>query len=287
MRLIIGTSIGTCNSTNVVIDTSLNHTYVAQLGRQEWVTVIECVSATGRRIEPYVIFKGANLVSSWLPKELPPGWMFTTNAKGWTNNYHSLQWLHYFDAQTRLHLQSLDKYHLLLCDGHDSYISVDFVSYCIQHRIELVLLPPHSSYLIQPLDVGIFGPLKTALSHQQARLFKSGVRRIEKAEWLEHVILARDEAITEKNILAAWRGAGLFPENMHRILIKLSDPQSLPLTSTPPLANTISTPFFLSSSPPEPVILRSTNQAFLSTQTISNLSTEYKTQLRRLSGISE
>ena len=140
---------------------------------------------------------------------------------------------------------------------------------------------------MQPLDVGIFGPLKTALSHQQVWLFRSGVRRIEKAEWLEHVILARDEAITEKNILAAWRGAGLFPENMHRILIKLSDPQSLPLTSTPPLANTISTPFFLSSSPPEPVILRSTNQAFLSTQTISNLSTEYKTQLRRLSGISE
>ena len=34
-------------------------------------------------------------------------------------------------------------------------------------------------------------------------------------EWLEHFILARDEAITQKkNILAGWKGAGLFPENM-------------------------------------------------------------------------
>jgi len=287
MKLIAGSSIGTCRATHVVVDTTLDRAYAAQPGRQEWVTVIECISAQGSRIEPYVIFKGENLVSNWLPNVLPPGWMFTTNAKGWTNNFHGLQWIHHFDARTRFHLQSPNEYRLLLCDGHDSHISADFVGYCIQNRIELVLLPPHSSHLMQPLDVGIFAPLKTALAHKQAVLFRSGVRRIGKAEWLEHFIEAREKAITERNILSAWRGAGLFPENMHRILHQLAEISSPISTSPPPTMDTISTPFFLSSSPPEPAILQSKNRAFLSTPAISDLGTDYKTHMRRLSGISE
>jgi hypothetical protein len=115
----------------VVIDSTLNHSYAAQPGRQEWVTVIECISAAGGKIEPYIIFKGENLVSSWLPKELPPGWMFTTNNNGWTNNYHGFQWIQHFHARTKLHLQSPNDYRLLLCNGHDSHISADFVGYCI------------------------------------------------------------------------------------------------------------------------------------------------------------
>jgi hypothetical protein len=69
----------------------------------------------------------------------------------------------------------------------------------------------------------------------------------------------------------------LFPENMHHILCQLADLTSLISTSTPPPVDTISTPFFLFGSPPEPAILRSKNQAFLSTPTIFELSTDYKT----------
>jgi len=51
----------------------MDKVYEAQPGRQEWVTVIECISGTGERIPPYVIFKGQNLMTSWFPKELPKG----------------------------------------------------------------------------------------------------------------------------------------------------------------------------------------------------------------------
>ena len=68
---------------------------------------------------------------------------------------------------------------------------------------------------MQPLDVAVFGPLKRALSLQISRLLRSGITRIQKAEWLERYIEARERAITRVNILAGWRGAGLFPENMH------------------------------------------------------------------------
>ena len=109
-------------------------------------------------------------MTSWFPDYPPIGWMFACNAKGWTNNYHGMQRIKHFELMTRHKLQSSNEYRLLICDGHDSHISADFVTFCIQKRIDIILLPPHSSHLLQPLDVGVFAPLKQAISTQVSRL---------------------------------------------------------------------------------------------------------------------
>jgi hypothetical protein len=94
-----------------------------------------------------------------------------------------------------------------------------------------------------------------ALAWRQTHLFRSGLRTIQKVEWADHYIQARSVAINKKNILSAWRGAGIFPENVFKVLHQLSEPNLI--TSTPngsPVA-VISTPFFAHSSPPEPSVL--------------------------------
>ncbi len=61
-----------------------------------------------------------------------------------------------FDRHTE---QKAGKLHrLLLVDGHSSHVNLRFVNYCDKHRILLVILPPHSTHRLQPLDVGIFSP---------------------------------------------------------------------------------------------------------------------------------
>lgn len=170
--------VGTTQTFNVVIDIVNSSGYESQPGRQEWLTVIECISAAGDKIPPYIIFKGQNLMTSWLLENLPDGWQFAANASGWTNNFHGMEWIKHFEASTRHNLRSPTEYRLLLCDGHDSHVSADFVSFCIENRIDLVLLPPHSSHLLQPLDVGIFSPLKRAISKRILRLLRSGIARI-------------------------------------------------------------------------------------------------------------
>src|SRR4051812_4027602 len=47
-------------------------------------------------------------------------------------------------------------YRLLLLDEHSSHISANFITHCLLHHIVLLYLPPHSTHLIQPLDLGIF-----------------------------------------------------------------------------------------------------------------------------------
>lgn len=93
-----------------------------------------------------------------------------------------------------------------------------------------MLLLPHSSHLFQPLDVGVFSPLKTALSSQHDKFLRAGISRLEKVEWLECLVKAHPQALTKKNIMAGWRGACIYPLNCTKALSKV--PNKAPSEST-------------------------------------------------------
>ena len=78
-------------------------------------------------------------------------------------------------------------YRLLICDGHDSHITGEFIGHCMDHNIVLFILPPHSSHLTQPLDVGVFRSLKKYMSNALQPLIRTGIARIQKVEWLTAV----------------------------------------------------------------------------------------------------
>jgi DDE superfamily endonuclease len=79
------------------------------------------------------------------------------------SNDLGFQWLvRVFDPITQE--KSQDRTRLLICDGCDCHISTKFVFYYIKYNIYLFLLLPHSSHILQPLDIGVFSPLKTAVS---------------------------------------------------------------------------------------------------------------------------
>ena len=49
---------------------------------------------------------------------------------------------------------------LLILDGHDSHTTDDFIWNCFNNNIHLIFLPPHTSHVLQPLDLSVFSPLK-------------------------------------------------------------------------------------------------------------------------------
>ena len=59
-----GFSIGTINAMRVIVNTQIGQRYQANPGRQEWVSVVECISMDGSSISPMIIFKGENLLSN-------------------------------------------------------------------------------------------------------------------------------------------------------------------------------------------------------------------------------
>ena len=61
-------------------------------------------------------------------------------------------------------------------------------------------MPPHSSHLLQPLDVGCFGPLKQAYGRQVEDLMRAHINHVSKLEFLCGFRAAFFASITKRNI---------------------------------------------------------------------------------------
>jgi hypothetical protein len=96
-------------------------------------------------------------------------------------------------------------------------------------------MPPHSSHLLQPLDVGCFGPLKQSYGREVEKLMRMHITHISKLEFLSSFRTAFFHSFTEENIQAGFIGSGLMPYDPKRVLSKLdvvlrtpTPPETLP-----------------------------------------------------------
>src|SRR5205809_883317 len=77
-----GFCIGSAQRGRVIINAQIRSQFQAHPGRQEWVTVIECICGDGGVINPLVIFKGAKIASEWITNtEVPNGWSLPVQTK--------------------------------------------------------------------------------------------------------------------------------------------------------------------------------------------------------------
>ena len=51
---------------------------------------------------------------------------------------------------------------LLIYDGHASHIDIQVIKLVIKNSIHLLRSPSHTTHLLQPLDVGVYGPIRMA-----------------------------------------------------------------------------------------------------------------------------
>jgi len=177
-----GFSIGAIKAGKVVVDKQVRTRYQAEPGRQEWVTVIECICGDGTSISPYIIFKGMDINRKWVPENVPHTWRIGVGANGWTSQKHAMEWMReVFEPETRskagtfLRTNSLTRDKLprvLICDGHDSHVTGDVIEHCMENNIKLLILPPHSSHFTQPLDIGIFSPLEEYMTQETLHLIR-------------------------------------------------------------------------------------------------------------------
>lgn len=110
-------------------------------------------------------------------------------------------------------------------------------------------MPPHSSHLTQPLDVGCFSVLKRAYGRQIETFIKAHINHITKVEFFLAFTAAYRESITVRNCRAGFRGAGLIPFDPQAVLSKLDVRLR---TSTPPRAPSSDVDPWVSRTPSNP-----------------------------------
>ena len=99
---------------------------------------------------------------------------------------------------------------MLIVDYHESHIFMNFIKFCDQEKIIALCLSPHSTHLLQPLDVGIFGPLYKAYKTLVSARSCYGAVNVSKLEFPYLIQESREQAMTFINIMNAWRGQVLF-----------------------------------------------------------------------------
>jgi hypothetical protein len=190
-----------------------------QPGNREWVTLIAAINAAGWTIPPFLIFAGQYHLSAWYEEDIPRDWAIAISDNGWTNNELGVEWLKHFNAHTKTRVVGARR--LLVLDGHRSHHSLEFQELCKENNIYTLCMPPHSSHLLQPLDVGCFSPLKRAYSREVEGLIRHHINHITKLEFLPAFKAAFNRSFTLTNIGSAFRGAGLVPHCPDAVLSKL------------------------------------------------------------------
>jgi hypothetical protein len=201
-----------------------------QPGNREWVTVIQGINATGWAIPPFIIFAGQYHLSAWYDgDDIPCDWAIAVSDNGWTTNELGIAWLQHFIKHTSNRIVGARR--LLILDGHNSHTSLEFQTICKENNIYALCIPPHSSHLLQPLDIGCFSPLKRAYGRQIESLIRDHINHVTKLEFLPAFYTAYNQSITKENICASFQGAGLVPYNPEAVILKLN---IKPRTPTPP-----------------------------------------------------
>ncbi len=205
------------------------------------------------------MFKGQQIKPAWtevlntVHGEASKWGSIEMTGKGWTTNEVGLCWLkEKFTPWAKNQLRGT--YCMLIINNHRSHVSLEFNEYCTQNQIVALCLLSHTTHILQPLDVRIFGPLANAykLFIEKKCRYRTG-RSVDKTAFLKHYIEAREKAISPKNILSAWIAAGLIPLNPEHVMTKrsLGTGPSKSLTShfsRPSSPTSLSLPFNNSSS---------------------------------------
>ena len=76
-----GFAIGVKEAGRCIINAQVHQKYQATPGRQEWVSVVECVCADGTVPPPLVIFMAEKLSTQWIPVYIQGNWKFSFNSK--------------------------------------------------------------------------------------------------------------------------------------------------------------------------------------------------------------
>lgn len=99
------------------------------------------------------------MFDAWCPRNGFPGTRYNCTPSGWIEEPIFFDWL---SKQFVPAVANIKRPILLILDGHGSHISTRIIKMAMDNDIHLECLPPHSTTILQPLDVVTLTKVKTA-----------------------------------------------------------------------------------------------------------------------------
>jgi hypothetical protein len=174
---------------------------------KERVTVMYCANAAGNVLPPFFVFAKPKPVSYDNLAGATKGSDAAYTDKGW------------MDVPTfKKFIGHLDKYGekerpiVLLIDSVGSHVSIECFSEAKEHGIEIYRLVRNATHIMQPLDVGVYGPLKSSwYKHLRLHKRENPEDPVSKKTFARHLHSAFMDFYKPLTVIRAFSSAGIYP----------------------------------------------------------------------------
>ena len=109
---------------------------------------------------------------------------------------------------------SADNPVLIMYDGHRSHININLINWAKTQNLILFILPAHTSHMLQPLDIGCFGPFERIFNNVSHKfMLENCGKSITRYNNCKLGCSAYIKALSPENLCLSFRKAGIYPFN--------------------------------------------------------------------------
>ncbi|KAB0801489.1 hypothetical protein PPYR_05843 [Photinus pyralis] len=188
------------------------------------ISIMFCGTAGGEMIPPMVVYKAKNLYDNWIQGG-PSGTVYSYSSSGW---FDMLQFEIWFFKILLPHIKKHrigDEKVVVMGDNLASHFAPEVIKTVQDNNIYFTTLTPNSTHMLQPLDVGIFAPMKKqwrkVLDQWRQESRRKGTIPKEQFPVLLKRLMDALAPNMEKNLKSAFRATGIHPFDPQVVLRKL------------------------------------------------------------------
>ena len=150
----------------------------------------------------------------------PRGTRYSATESGWLTSFTFCDW---FKELFLPHAQKLEGKKVLIGDNLSTHLNGEVIQLCRENQIEFVCLPANLTDKLQPLDVGIFGPMKS----EWRKLMRAKSDADPSFKSLAKPVFPRllkellQNCRPQDHLVAAFENSGLFPISVTQALARI------------------------------------------------------------------
>ncbi|VVT46233.1 uncharacterized protein SAPINGB_P001112 [Magnusiomyces paraingens] len=187
------------------------------------VTVLECISADARILEPIFIYKELHTIEAWFPDISRPQTMVSVSKTDFINSEIFLEWFDKYFPSSKP-----GTWQVLILDGCEANELTKFHRYAMRKGVVLLYLPADMSNVLQQLDRSCFNTDKQGFRRQTAIDFPEGLSPSKRTNFLSYM-RKRNMAYSRNVITEGWKLSGIYPRSVTTAINFFRRQRNLPI----------------------------------------------------------
>ena len=176
------------------------------------MTFLGTFNAKGDIVTPMILYPYANKLPKNIRDLMPLHFFVGYSDSGWmkSENFYEflskafLPWVHDNNVQKPV---------ILFVDGHKTHVTLHASKFCEDNEVILYLLPPNTTHILQPADVGAFRPLKHYWKEVVANFKREDVNAPTTRKEVAPLLDIALKRVPPRAVVNGFRACGLYPMN--------------------------------------------------------------------------